>query len=114
MFIFRCLVPIYLEVRLDKLLKFCHHHLALHKKFFFVCPATDLTCGLKGAITSDSAFLFIVYSTAEYWNLICSGSARTWFLYSVLNEALRVVTECLSPSPTDHLTVFSNNQPSEL
>ena len=27
MFILRCLVPIYLEVKLDKLLKFCHHHL---------------------------------------------------------------------------------------
>ena len=43
-------------------------------------PAAEVTCGLRagaGAKTSDTAFLFFVYSTAEYWSLICSRS--TWF-----------------------------------
>ena len=65
MFILRGLVPIYLEVKLDKLLKFCNHHLALHKKIFFACQAADLTCDLKGAKTSDTPLLFLVYSTVE-------------------------------------------------
>ena len=54
------------------------------------------------------------YSIAEYWSLVCFCSARTWFIYSVLNNALCVVTECLRPSSTDHLPVFSVIQPSEL
>ena len=41
-------------------------------------------------------------------------SARTWFIYSVLNNALCVVTECLRPFPTDHLPVFTDIQPSKL
>ena len=45
--------------------------------------------------TSDTAFLFLVYSTTEYWSLICSRS--TWFIYNVLNEALRVVTDASVP-----------------
>ena len=64
------------------------------------------------AKTSDTVLLFLVYSIAEYWSLVCSRS--TWFIFSVLNDALRVVTKCFRPSPTNHLTVFSNLQPSEL
>ena len=33
---------------------------------------------------------------------------------SVLNDALRMVTGCLHPTPTDHLPVFSGIQPAEL
>ena len=99
------LVPIYLEVKLDKSLKFCHHRLALSKKRRL--PAVEVTWGLRagaGDKTSDTALLFLVYSTAEYWSLVCSRS--TWLTFSVLNDALRVVIECLHLSPTDHLTVF--------
>ena len=46
---------------------------------------------IADAETSDTALLFLVYSTAKYWSLICSRSA--WFIYSVLNEALGVVTD---------------------
>ena len=35
--------------------------------------------------------LIFSYSTAEYWSRICCRS--TWFIYSVLNDALRVVTD---------------------
>ena len=33
---------------------------------------------------------------------------------SVLNDALRMVTECLRPTPTDHLPILSGIQPAEL
>ena len=65
-------------------------------------PLLGVTWGFRagaGAKTSDTVLLFLVYSTAEYWSLVCSR--RAWFIFNVLNDALRVVTECL-PSPTDH------------
>ena len=69
------------------------------QKILFVCPAVEITCGLgvgAGAKTSDTTLLFLVYSTAEYWSLVCSRS--TCFIHCVLNDALRVVTECLDIS----------------
>ena len=81
MFILRCLVPIYVEVKLDKSLKFVTTVWHRIKKFF-LCPVAEITCGPRagaGAQTSDT-LLFLVYSIAQCWNLICSGSARTWFI----------------------------------
>ena len=80
----------------------------------FAGPTAEVTCCLRagaGAQTLDTALLFLVYSTAEYWSLVCSRS--TWFIFSVLNDALHVVTGCLHPSSTNHLTVFLNIQPSD-
>ena len=45
--------------------------------------------------TLDTALLIFGYSTAEYWSRICCRS--TWFIYSVLNEVLRVVTDASIP-----------------
>ena len=116
MFILRCLVTIYLEVKLDKSLKFLSPSFGIVQKIFLWCRAAEVTCGLRvdaGAKTSDTALLFLVYSTAEFWNLVCFRSTRTWFIYSFLNDVLRVVTGCFRPSPTYHLPVFSNTQPPE-
>ena len=41
-------------------------------------------------------------------------SAYTCLIDSVLNDALRIVTGCLRPTPTDHLPVLSGIQPVEL
>ena len=41
-------------------------------------------------------------------------SAHTRLIDSVLNDALRIVTGCLRPTPTDHLPVLSGIQPAEL
>ena len=38
----------------------------------------------------------------------------TRLIDSVLNDALRIVTGCLRPTPTDHLPVLSGIQPAEL
>ena len=41
-------------------------------------------------------------------------SAHTRLIDSVLNDALRIVTGCLRPTPTYHLLVLSGIQPAEL
>ena len=56
----------------------------------------------------------LVYSTAEYCAPVWCRSAHTCLIDNVLNDALRIVTGCLRPTPTDHLPVLSGIQPGEL
>ena len=67
-----------------------------------------------GAKTLRIATLSLVYSAAEYCAPVWCRSAHTRLIDSVLNDALRIVTGCLHPTPTDHLPVFSGIQPAEL
>ena len=67
-----------------------------------------------GAKTLRIATLSLVYSTAEYYAPVWCRSAHTRLIDSVLNDALRIVTGCLRPTPTDHLPVLSGIQPAEL
>ena len=61
-----------------------------------------------------TAALSLVYSTAEYCALVWCRSAHTRLIDSVLNDALRVVTGCLRPTPTDCLPILAGIQPAEL
>ena len=61
-----------------------------------------------------TAILSLVYSTAEYCALVWCRSAHTRLIDSVLNDALRIVTGCLRPTPTDYLPVLAGIQPAEL
>ena len=56
----------------------------------------------------------LVYSAAEYYAPVWCFSAHTRLIDSVLNDALRMVTGCLRPTPTDHLPVLSGIQPANL
>ena len=67
-----------------------------------------------GAKTLRIVTLSLVYSTAEYCSPVWCRSAHTRLIDSVLNDALRIVTGCLGPTPTDHLPVLSGIQPAEL
>ena len=67
-----------------------------------------------GAKTLRIAILSLVYSTAEYCAPVWCHSAHTRLIDSVLNDALRIVTGCLRPIPTDHLSILSGIQPAEL
>ena len=67
-----------------------------------------------GAKTLHIATLSLVYSTAEYCAPVWCRSAHTRLIDSVLNDALRIVTGCLRPTPTDHLPILSGIQPAEL
>ena len=56
----------------------------------------------------------LVYSAAEYCAPVWCRCAHTRLIDSVLNDALRMVTGCLRPTPTDHLPVLSGIQLAEL
>ena len=110
--------PTYLGVKLDRSLTFRHHLVALRKKL-----SSRITLLLRrlvgsgwgaGAKTLRIATLSLVYSTAEYCTSVWCRSAHTRLIDSVLNNALRMVTGCLRPTPTDHLPILSGIQPAEL
>ena len=67
-----------------------------------------------GAKTLRIATLSLVYSTTEYCAPVWCRSAHTRLINSALNNALRIVTGCLRPTPRDHLPVVSGIQPAEL
>ena len=67
-----------------------------------------------GAKTLRIATLSLIYSTAEYCAPVWCRSAHSHLIDSILNDALRIVTGCLRPTPTDHLSVLSGIQSAEL
>ena len=112
-----CPTPSYLGVKLDRSLTLRHHLVALRKKIFWRVTLLRRLAGSgwgAGAKTLRIAILSLVYSTAEYCAPVWFRSAHTRLIDSVLNDALRIVTECLRPTPTDHLPILSGIQPAEL
>ena len=112
-----CPTPTYLGVKLDRSLTFRHHLVALRKKLSSRVTLLRRLVGSgwgAGAKTLRIATLSLVYSTAEYCAPVWCRSAHTRLIDSVLNDALRIVTGCLHPTPTDHLPVLSGIQPAEL
>ena len=67
-----------------------------------------------GAKTLRTAALPLIYSTAEYCTPAWCHSAHICLIYSILNDALHIVTECLRPTLTVKLPVLSGIQPAEL
>ena len=112
-----CPTPTYLGVKLDRSLTFRHHLVALRKKLSSRVTLLRRLVGLgwdAGAKTLRKATLSLVYSKAEYCAPVWCCSTHTRLIDSVLNDALRIVTGCLRPTPTDHLPVLSGIQPPEL
>ena len=112
-----CPVPTYLGVKLDRSLTFRHHLEALCKKLTTRVALMRRLAGSgwgAGAKTLRTAALSLVYSTAEYCAPVWCCSAHTRLVDSVLNDALRIVTGCLRPTPTDYLPVLAGIQPVEL
>ena len=112
-----CPTPTYLGLNLDRSLTFRHHLVALRKKLSsrvtLLRPLVGSGWG-AGAKTLRIATLSLVYSIAEYCASVWCRSAHTRLIDSVLNDALRIVTGCLPPTPTDHLPVLSGIKSAEL
>ena len=110
-------MPTYLGVKLDRALTYRHHLKALRKKLPMRILLVRRLAGTRwgaGAKTLRTAALSLIYSTAEYCAPAWCRSAHTRLIDSVLNDALRIVTEFLRPTPTDNLPVLSSIQPAEL
>ena len=112
-----CPTPTYLGVKLGRSLTFRHHLVALRKKLSSRVTLLRRLVGSEwgaDAKTLRIATLSLVYSTPEYCAPVWCRSAHTRLIDSVLNDALRIFTGCLRPTPTDHLPVISGIQPAEL
>ena len=112
-----CPTPTYLGIKLDRSLTFCHHLVALCKKLSSRVTLLRRLVGSEwdaGAKTLPTAALSLVYSTAEYCELVWCRSTHTRLIDSVLNDALPIVTGCLHSTLTDHLPILSSIQPAEL
>ena len=104
-----CPVPTYLGVKLDGSLNFCHHLEALRKKLStrvaLLRRHAGSGCGADAKTLRISA-LSLVYSTAEYYAPVWCRSTHTRLINSILNDALRIVTGCLRPTPTEDFPVL--------
>ena len=112
-----CPVPTCLGVKLDRPLTFCHHLEALRKKLSTRVELLRRLAGPRwgaGAKTLGISALFLVYFTAEYCSPVWCRSMYTRLIDSILNGALRIVTGCLRPIPTEDLPVLACIQPAEL
>ena len=112
-----CPDPTYLGVKLDRLLTFRHHLVALRKKLSSRVTLLRRLVGSgwgAGAKTLRIATLSLVYSTAEYCAPVWCHSAHTRLIDPCLERRLAHSHCMLRPTPTDHLPVLSGIQPAEL
>ena len=65
------------------------------------------------AKTLRIAALFLVCYTSEYCTPVWCRSTHTRLIVTV-NYAMRIVSGCLPPSPTDFLPILANIQSAEL
>ena len=63
-----------------------------------------------GVKTLRISALCLVYSTAESCVPVLCRSTHTRFIDSILNDALRIVTGCLRPTPAEDLPVLADIQ----
>jgi len=112
-----CSEPKYLEVTLDRSLTFDRHLESLRKKLTSCVALLKRLAGSgwgAGATTLRIATLALVHSTAEYCTPVWCRSAHTRLIKPTINDALRIVTGCLRPTPADNLPTLSGIQPAEL
>ena len=67
-----------------------------------------------GVTTVRTATLALMHSTAEYCAPVWYRIAYTRLIDPAINDAVRIVTGCLRPTPADNLPILSGIQPTEL
>jgi len=72
----------------------------------------EAACWGAGATTLRTATLAL--STAEYCAHVWCRTAQTSLIDPTINDALRIVTGCLRPTPADNLPILAGIQPAEL
>ena len=102
--------PTYIGTKLDRSLTYRQHLESLHKKLTKRVGLLRHLAGLSwgvGARTLHISTLALIHSAAEYCAPVWSRSAHTWFIDKPINDALRFVTGCLHPTPTNNLYICS-------
>ena len=108
-------VPAYLSVKLNRALTYRHHLEALRKKLSTRVSLLRRLAGSGWGAGAKTLRTAALHSTsAEYCEPAWCRSAHTRLIDSILNEALRIVTNCLRLTPMDNLPVLSGIQPAEL
>ena len=103
-----CSEPKYLGATLGRSLTYRRHLESLHKKLTSrVAPLRRLA----GATTLRTSTLTLVHLNAEYCAPVWCRSAHTRLIYPSINDALRIVTGCLRPTPAGNLPIFAGIQP---
>ena len=67
-----------------------------------------------GATTLQTATLALVHSTVEYCTPVWCRSAHTRLIDPIINDALRIVTGGLRPTPGNNLPILAGIQSAEL
>ena len=99
------------------MLTFRHHLEALRKKLSTRVALWRRFAGFgwgAGAKTLRISTFSLVYYTAQYCAPVWCRRTQTHLIESILNDALRIVTGCLHPTPTEDLPVLAGIQPAEL
>ena len=112
-----CSEPKYLGVTLGRSLTYRQHFESLRKKLTSRVALLRRLAGSglgAGATTLRTATLALVHSTAEYCAPVWYRSAHTRLIDPTINDALRILTGCLRPTPADNLPILAGIQPAEL
>jgi len=111
-----CPEPKYLGVTLDRSLTYHQHLEPLRKKLTLRGALLRQLAGSGwsgGVTTLRIATLALMHSTAEYCVPVWCRSAHTRLIDPTINDALRIVTGCLRPTPADNLPILAGIQPAE-
>jgi len=109
--------PKYIEVTLDSPLTYRRHLESLRKKVTSRVALLRCLAGSgwgAGATTLRIATLALVHSVGEYCPPVGCCSDHTRLIDLAINDALRIVTRCLRPTPADNLSILAGIQPAEL
>jgi len=102
---------------LDRSLAYRRHLESLRKKLTLRVAVLRRLAGSgwgAGATTLRTATLAMVRSTAEHCAPVWRHSAHTRLIDPTINDALRIVTRCLRPTPADNLPILAGIQYAEL
>jgi len=108
---------LYLGVTLDRSLTYRRHLESLCRKSASCIALLRRLVGSgwgAGATTLRIATLALDHSTAENCAPVWCGSAHTRLIDPAINDAFRIVTGCLRPTPADNITILAGIQPAEL
>ena len=109
--------PTYLEVKLDRSLTFKPHLTSVRQKVLSRCALLNRLAG-KGwgasVSTLRTSSLAFVYPTPEYCSPAWSRSRNMKEVDVAINSALRTITGCLKPTPTQYSPILPDIDPASV